>query len=132
MKEKNGFTLIELMLTVAILGILASIAIPAYNNYVREADRSVAKTDLLEIAQIMERNFTVNRTYSTGIQGPDGSGLYSYTISIVAAPINYRITANITGSRDNVTLRLDGLGTQEMRTEDENSEDSNQFTKGWP
>lgn len=53
------------MIVVAIVGILAAVALPAYDRYVQSSNRAVAKTDLLELAQFLERNFTVNSQYPT-------------------------------------------------------------------
>lgn len=61
--SQSGFTLIELMITVAILGILASIAYPSYQEYVKRANRVDAKAVLLETAQVLERNFTEANRY---------------------------------------------------------------------
>ncbi len=59
MKQRcKGFSLIEMLFVVAILGILLAIAIPLYNNYRANAYRSAAKTALVEGAQLMERLFT--------------------------------------------------------------------------
>ena len=60
---QSGFTLIELMITVAIVGILAAIAYPSYTQYVERARRNDAKAVLLEASQYMERRYTENRTY---------------------------------------------------------------------
>ena len=59
-----GFTLIELMIVVAIVGILAAVAYPSYQDYVRRAARADAQADLLELAQLMERQFTLNNSYA--------------------------------------------------------------------
>ncbi len=58
-----GFTLIELMVTVAIVGILAAVAYPSYQNYVLKSNRAAATGCLMEYAQFMERTFTQNMTY---------------------------------------------------------------------
>lgn len=63
----NGFTLLEVMITVAIIGILVSIALPSYQEYLRRGHRADAKAALLENATFLERNFTeVNRYHQDG------------------------------------------------------------------
>ena len=58
-----GFTLIELMVAVAIVGILAAIAYPSYLDQVRRGNRAEVKGALLEDAQFLERNYTLNNCY---------------------------------------------------------------------
>ena len=62
--HQSGFTLIELMITVAIIGILLSVALPSYQNYVMKTRRAVAASCLVEHAQFMERFRTTNLTFT--------------------------------------------------------------------
>jgi len=68
-KKCYGFTLIELMIVVAVVGILASVAYPSYLEHVRRTNRAEAKTILLEMAQLLERNFTEANRYDLNSAG---------------------------------------------------------------
>ena len=61
--KQCGVTLIELLITVVIIGILASVAYPSYQNYVLRANRAAAQGVLMEAAQFLERNYTTNNCY---------------------------------------------------------------------
>ena len=63
--RQRGFTLTELMITVVIVGILASVAVPAYRSYVDRAKRSEGKAFLSEMQARLERYFFDNNTYTT-------------------------------------------------------------------
>ncbi len=62
--RNRGFTLIEVMITVAIVAILAAIALPSYNEYVRRGHRAEAKNTLQAIAQRLEQNYTLSGSYA--------------------------------------------------------------------
>ena len=87
--KQNGFSLIELLIVIAIIGILAGIAYPSYQEYIARARRADAKTVLLENAQFLERFYTQNGTY-VGAALPvteapkDGTTKY-YDVGFVAA-----------------------------------------------
>jgi type IV pilus assembly protein PilE len=62
-RNDTGMTLIELMIVVAIIGILTAIAVPSYRSYVLRANRADAKKALLARAADLERCYTVNNSY---------------------------------------------------------------------
>lgn len=97
-RSEDGFTLIELMITVALIGVLASIALPSYQEYIAKGRRAEAKTVLLEAGQWMERHYSENYRYDQNTAGSaiadvfpaalsrvprDGGG--AYTIGVSAA-----------------------------------------------
>ena len=69
MHKHKGFTLVELLIVVVIVGILATIGIPSYRDYVRRANRSAAKSVLLQNVQFMERSRTSSNSYALKADG---------------------------------------------------------------
>jgi type IV pilus assembly protein PilE len=63
-KQQRGVTLIELLVVVTIIGILAAIAIPSYRRYVIRANRTEAKSQLLQTAQALERCYSASTPYA--------------------------------------------------------------------
>lgn len=75
-KHAKGFTLMEVLIVVAILGIISAIAIPSYSNFVSKGKRVDAKVELLKIAQLQESFFVQNLTYANSLNTQvNGSGL---------------------------------------------------------
>ncbi|SHF11019.1 type IV pilus assembly protein PilE [Lampropedia hyalina DSM 16112] len=68
-KRQRGFTLIEIMIVVAIIGILAAIAFPNYTEYVRKGRRAEARTALLKVSQWMERSSVSTGLYPSSLNG---------------------------------------------------------------
>lgn len=112
--RSSGFTLIELMIVVAIIGIIAAIAYPSYLEYVKSARRSDAQSSLMGLASAMERHRTANNTYEGAAVGPlpsapanyadtspaDGGAAY-YGLTIEAAsPTSYEIKADPINAQD--------------------------------
>lgn len=134
MAAQKGFTLIELMIVVAIIGILASIAYPSYQQYVLRANRAEAQAILTEMAQFMERRFTTCGTYGTNLtcagaatllsavspQGATGSAI-KYNVSFSAGPTAtaFTLQAVPAGGQANDscgTLTLSNTGVQTPTT----------------
>jgi type IV pilus assembly protein PilE len=72
--QTKGFTLVELLIVITMIGVLAMIAIPSYNNHVTKTRRSDAKISLMKAAQDLERCFTENDSYTSGAGCTDYTG----------------------------------------------------------
>lgn len=125
MVRRAGFTLIELMITVAIVAIIAAIAIPSYDNYVREARRADAQISLVRAAQKQEQYHSMNSSYATtladlGLSTESAEGFYSLALTNTGCDSDYvgcfQITATATGAQSSdstcSTLSLDQSGAR--------------------
>jgi type IV pilus assembly protein PilE len=101
MKREKGFTLIELMVVIAILGILASIALPSYSQYIQRSKRSEGTSALAEYNSKMANYYLDNNNYGNGVACAVASpaGLKYFTFSCVSANAQ-SYTATTTGVND--------------------------------
>jgi type IV pilus assembly protein PilE len=98
MNKLKGFTLIELMVTVAIIAILVAIAYPSYQDSVLKTRRATGQSDLIQVANYMERFFTESGTYVGATIASSGITNDSYGLAItVQTATNYTLTATATG-----------------------------------
>lgn len=113
---EQGFTLIELMVTVAVVGILSAIAYPSYQQYVTRTHRTEAQTVMMSQAQAQERLMTNTGAYaSQTINSPEGSSDSDrrYLITVTPASGSYSITAAPEARQNDEkcgTLKLDSVG----------------------
>jgi len=128
----HGFTLIEMMIVIAILGILAAVAYPAYTQHVQRSRRAQAQSALLEAAQYMQRFYAANNRYDRDLAGTDlddlpaslnrspkdGEGAQAYSITISAkTATSYTLSATPTAGGPMAsdrcgTLTLTSLGVK--------------------
>lgn len=126
MKRIKGFSLIELMIAVVIVGILAAVAIPSYQNYVIKANRAAAQAFMMDVENRQKQYLLDARSYldvadnsgfsALGMSVPDDvSSFYDVTVATSSPPPAFTITAApIAGTRQasDGTLTLDSSGAK--------------------
>lgn len=123
MKAFSGFTLIEIMIVVAIIAILAAIALPSYSTYIVASHRTEAQTAMLSLAQYLESKYNASFSYPAETSIPASiktpaqvSAYYTISVTIANAAQTYTITATPTRAQNDstcgtLTLKEDGAKT---------------------
>ena len=119
MTKQNGFTLIELMITVAIIGILAAIAYPSYTQYIVRANRSAAQSFMFAVSNKQEQYMLDARSYAGGTtaladfnvtEPPEVSGKYTFAVACTMPTVVGSCTAF--AGVPTYVVTATGIGTQ--------------------
>lgn len=116
MKKNNGFSLIEVMIVVIIIGILCAIAYPSYQQYIHKSHRAQARAALLTAASHLEKTAAATGVYATTL--PESlktveSKTYTIALASGASPTAYLLQALPTGAQQQDkcgALRLNSMG----------------------
>lgn len=113
----RGFTLIELMITVAIVAILAAVALPSYQSYVMRSKRADAKNALLDLASREERYFSINNAYTTDpVALGYGTGATFPIQVLISGSNNYELSITVPTDKMSFTVKATPKNNQTKDT----------------
>lgn len=108
LRQSRGFTLIEVMIVVAIVAILAAVAIPSYNDYLRRGSLPEAFTFLSNYRVQLEQYYQDHRNFGTA--GGDCFGTWGTARTSPAGASNFQFSCTTTAAGDGYTLTATGVG----------------------
>lgn len=143
--QSKGFTLVELMITVAIISILAAVAYPSYSSYVQRGNRTDLQGHLLQLATSMEQYKSQQLSYSGATLAiinngsttyPSGAAKYDLTLVLVpdAAPTSWTLLATPTTGSSQVgdgALQIDSKGRRCWNKASDTTCDLDDATQAW-
>ena len=128
LKSKNGgFTLMEVMIVVAVVALIAAFAVPSYREYVKRGERADARAQMLNIANWMQQQYTLKNKYPTGSTVPTsmqktpstGSPKYNLSVATASDGLSSTITATpVTSDSKCGTDTLDSTGKKTVSSND--------------
>lgn len=105
--KQTGFTLVELMIVVAIVGILAGIGYPSYRAYIIDNNRNDAKTELMRLQLLQEQYYLDNRRYAITLDSFTGwrnnSDHYTFALGPSSSTRSYTLIATVAASSTQAT-----------------------------
>jgi type IV pilus assembly protein PilE len=130
MKNSSGFSLIELMIVVAIIGIIGAIAMPSYDSYMKKGRRADAKVGLSKLADKQERYYLQNNTYAANTAtlglaatlasddghytlAVDSASTSGFVLSATAVATGAQAGDDTTGAGDCTVMKLYSTGVKE-------------------
>jgi type IV pilus assembly protein PilE len=112
----RGFTLIELMIAVAVIGILAAIAYPSYTQHVLKSRRAEAKAALLDLAARQERYFSINNRYANAPSELGYAGAQFPVDVLSGRQAYYQLSSNVGAPATSYMARATPVGAQSQDT----------------
>lgn len=121
MNRNRGFTLIEMLIVVAIIAILAAIAVPSYQGHLRKGRRAQAESFLMEVTNAQQQYLLDARAYAPSLTAlgkvapTDVSNFYDVQVAVATPPPSFTLTATpiaTTAQASDGTLTIDSTGAK--------------------